>query len=107
MYAFEPGSTGAFEISTFHQLSVGNNAPGGDPGNAPPSRACPAAPDAISIALANAIAAAMREAPPILVRLCGTSAESLQGVGPGDVGGAVPVEVQSLGERDAPLPALG
>jgi len=54
MYAAELGSTGALETSALHQLSAGNNGPGGDPGNAPPSTACPAAPDAASIAPASA-----------------------------------------------------
>src|SRR5437773_8361774 len=48
MYAAELASTGALETSTLHQLSTGNNAPGGDPGNAPPSTGCPTAPGAAS-----------------------------------------------------------
>ena len=71
MYDAEFESTGAFETSALHQLSDGNNGPGGDPGNPPPSTACPAAADATSITLTRADATAavrMRAAGVSLIR---------------------------------------
>ena len=59
MNAFEFASTGALETSALHQLSAGNSGPGGDPGNAPPSTGCPAAPDAARITPTSAAATAL------------------------------------------------